>query len=158
MRDQIKQVAEETYFDPANCDAIDSEDTQGAIEDICGEVAGAASPGYSFGRSGNIPSNTWLYNEGVPSNKAGHAVRLTTPRIRELNISSEDIDTFDITIYEHEGDEVNLTSLVTVNIIAARGDTFGVDVAMTAGRQLAARLTSGSAKNVIVDLTLKGSI
>lgn len=158
VKDEYNPVAVEIPFDN-DANGFTSDNVQDAIEEINTGVQTTASPGFTFGRSGNLPANTWLQNETVPSNKAGHTVNLTAPIIQEITVSSEDIDTFNVGIYEHEGDEINLTLLTTVSIIAARGGTFtGLSVSITAGRQLAARITDGSAKNVIVDLIVKGTI
>ena len=132
---------------------------QEAIDELCEVVSVSASPGYSFGRSGNLPNNTWLYRTGsVPSNRTGITVGFVNPVITKITVANENINTFDITLYEHEGDEVNLTSLGTVSIIASRSAEFNVNFPMTQGRQLSARVTSGSAKNVGVDVQLSGTI
>ena len=157
QRDEYNPVAEEIPFDN-DTNGFASDDVQAAIEEISTTGGTAAAPGFSFGRSGAVTSNTWLSNEGVPSNKAGHKVRLTTPVIKEINVSSQDIDTYDIAIYDHDGDEINLNLLTTVSIVATRGDEFGVTVVTTNGKQLAAKLTTGTAKNVIVDIVVKGTV
>ena len=158
-RDFFGPTAEGVPFDPTNCDNIDEENVQGAMEDLCGVVATSASPGYSYGRPGNAPNNTWLYRPGsVPSNRTGITVGFTDPVITRVTVANENINTFDITLYEHEGDEINLTSLGTVSVVASRSGEFPVSFAMTQGRQLAVRITSGSAKNVGVDIQLSGSL
>jgi len=157
-KDEYNPVAEEIPFDN-DSNGFVSDNVQDAIEEINTGVQTTAAPGFSFGRKGNLATNTWLKNETVPSNKAGHTVNLTLPIIQEITVSSENIDTYDIRIYEHEGDEVNLTTLITVSIIAKRGDTFtGLAVNITAGRQLAARVVNGTARNAVVDLVIKGTI
>ena len=150
-RDQYSQVAESVPFDNDNND-FTSDDVQGAIE----EIGASASPGFSFGRSGNASTGSWLLNEGVPSNRAGRYVFTTSPKLVEIFVSSENIDTYTISIYEHEGDEVNLTLLDTLSITAARGGQKISNVAITSGRQLAIRVTAGSARNVVAGLILKG--
>ena len=158
-RDYFAQHAIQTPFDPSNCNNIISENTQGAIEEICELITVSASPGYSFGRPGNSPNNTWMYRTGsVPSNRTGITVGFTNPVITLVTVANENINTFDITLYEHEGDEINLTALGTVSVIAARSGEFSVSFTMTQGRQLATRITSGSAKNVGVDVQLSGTV
>lgn len=151
-RDSYSQVAESVPFDNTGND-FNSDNVQGAIE----EIGVSASPGFSFGRSGNVVANTWLQNETVPSNKAGRFIYIGNPVVEKLFVSNEDINTFTIEIYEHEGNEVNLTLLDSKTITAARGGTFTVDVAATSGRQLALKLSSGSAKNLIAGLELSGT-
>lgn len=118
-----------------------------------------ASPGFTFGRSGNIPVNTWLQNEGVPSNKAGHVIKVEDGLIESISVANEDISTFDISVYWHEGNEVNLTLITTVSIVASRTGQFFLDnVSAPEGKQLAAIVSSGSAKNLVVDMIIKGTI
>jgi len=128
-------------------------DVQGAIE----EIGASASPGFSFGRSGNVSTNAWLNNEGVPSNKAGRYIFIDNPILFQIFVSNENINTFTISIYEHEGNEINLTLLDTLTITADRDGSKETSVAVTAGRQIAIKLTSGSAKNIIAGLILKGT-
>jgi hypothetical protein len=158
-RDTYVPVAEQVYFDPDNCDDINQENVQGAIEDLCGASAVSASPGFTWGKSGNVANNTWLLNESVPSNKAGRTVILNSPIITKIFSASEDADTYDLEVYEHEGDETNLTLLTTLSVVASRtGDSGTVSVAVTSGRQLAVKLVNGSGKNVVVGTILKGTI
>lgn len=157
-RSGSKQTGESTPFNNTGTDLISTE-TGPAIRELAAAVGASASPGFSFGRSSNVNVNTWLLTTGsVPSNKAGITVALNNPEITQIYIANEDISTFDISIYEHEGDEINLTLLDTVSVVSKRSDTFDLAVSVTSGRQLAARVTSGSAKNVNVGLQLKGNI
>lgn len=118
-----------------------------------------ASPGYTFGRSGSIPSDTWLTNEGVPSNKAGHVVKIQDGLIESISIANEDVSTFDVAIYWHEGNEVNLTLITTVSVVSSRTGQFFLDsVSVPEGKQLASKVSSGSAKNIVVDVIIKGTI
>jgi hypothetical protein len=94
----------------------------------------------------------------VPSNKAGITVSLTNPVITQVFVGSEDADTFDIDVYEHEGDEINLTLLGSVSVVATRSATFSVSFNVTSGRQLAVQITGGSAKNLNVGLQLQGTV
>lgn len=148
--------AEQEVFDPTGTDLV-STLTGPAIRELRNKVSNSASPGFSFGKSGNIPNGTWLLRPGsVPSNKAGITVGFINPEILKIVTATENLDTYDITVYEHEGDEVNLTSLVTKSVVAARSSTFDVTISMTTGRQLAIKVTAGSAKNIGVDLQLGG--
>lgn len=128
------------------------------VREVLLESGVSASPGFSWGRASNVNTGTWLLNDSVPSNKSGRTVNLSNPSIKAISISAEDISTFDITIYEHEGDSINLTSLGTVNIVNARSFSTTLNFPVTSGKQLAVRLTSGSAKNVVVGLQLSGAV
>jgi hypothetical protein len=147
-------VADSIPFDN-DTNGFVAEDVQAAIEEA-GDAA-SASPGFSFGRSGNIPKNTWLSNETVPSNKAGRFVYINNAVITRVFLSSEDVDTYDVQVYHHLGDEVNLTLVGTVSVVSARGDTFPVNWAVPTGTQLAIKVSDGSAKNLIAGLQLSGS-
>ena len=150
------QVAETTPFDNDNTDFV-SDNVQDVIVELSNTVSTSASPGFSFGRSSNVGANTWLQITGsVPSNRTGIPVAIQNASLALVSVGNENISTFDITIYEHEGDQINLTTLTTVSVVSARTGNFLVDVPVTTGRQLAARVTSGSARNIGVSLQLKG--
>jgi hypothetical protein len=146
-------VARAVPFDNAGTDFVSDN-----VQDALLESGVSASPGFNFGRSGNNSANTWMQVVGgVPSNRAGITVALNSPEIKQVFVANEDISTFDITIYEHEGNEVNLTTLTTVSIVSARSGSFTLSVPVTSGRQLAVRITNGSARNINVGLQLAGS-
>ena len=87
------------------------------------------------------------------------AVRSTLPPfITAVSIANEDINTFDITFYEHDGDSINLTTIGTVSVTNARSLNAFVNLPVSQGKQLAVRITSGSAKNVVVGLQLSGTV
>ena len=160
MRDKFEQVASETPFDNSTNGFVQRR-LDAALGAAIEETKVSASPGLGFGRSGNVSANTWLLRTGsVPSNKTGVALGISNPQLKQIDVGSEEVDTYDIQIYEHEGDEVNLTLLTTVSIVATRTASFDVNdfgtVTATQGRQLAVKLTNGSAKNIGVDVTLIG--
>lgn len=147
----------EAAFDPTST-AIVSTKIGDAIREVSVTAGASASPGYSFGRSANAGPGAWLLRTGsVPSNKTGIPVAITNPSLSLISIGNENINTFDVGIYEHEGDEINLTLLATVSVINKRTENFDVDIPVTSGRQLAAKVESGSAKNIGVSLQLKGN-
>lgn len=153
-RSDNTQVASSVPFDNEGTE-FDSTDVQGALE----EVGISASPGFSFGRNGNLSNNTWLRRPGnVPSNRAGVTIPIQNPVIKKISCSNRNVDTYDVLIYEHDGNSVNLTLLTTVTVTSARGDTFDVDIPATEGRQLAVRLgNSGSVRDLGVDVVIKGN-
>jgi hypothetical protein len=148
-------VAESVPFDNST-NGFTADDVQAAIEEVDSNIQTSASPGFSFGRASNVSAGTWLQCESVPSNKAGRFVYITTPNIEKLFVSNENVSTYTIEIYEHEGNEVNLTLLSSHTVTSAKGDSFTVDVSCTNGRQLALKLSSGSARNVVAGLELSG--
>ena len=148
-------------FDKDNTPSLGfiSETTQEAIEEVRNAVNAAASPGYPFGKSGNVNKNSWLYRVGrVPSNKAGYNIGASNAAITRITTATENLNTYDLTIYQHDGDEVNLTVITTVSITASRKEVFSVSLPLTTDKQLACRLTDGSAKNIGVDIQLSGTL
>ena len=118
-------------------------------------IAQSASPGFTWGRSGNLPSGTWLLNDTVPSNRAGRTVMFSGLTITDIFVGSEDADTYTLSIYSHEGNEINLTLLGTVSVVASRSSRFTVSFPVTESLQLAALVSAGSAKNLVAGLVLK---
>jgi len=150
---KLPKTASELPFDNST-NGFTSSDVQGAIE----EIGASASPGYSFGRAGNLPSGTWLNRPGgVPSNKSGITLFINNPEIIKIACSTEKLNTYDLTIYEHDGDELNLTTLGIISVVNVRSKITSVNYTATTGKQLAIKISSGSAKNLGVDLQLKGN-
>lgn len=131
------------------------------VADAFAEVGASASPGFSFGRNGNLSQNTWLRRPGnVPSNRAGVTVNINNPVITQIACANRNVETYDVDIYEHEGNQVNLTLLGSVTVTAATSEIFDVNFPATKGRQLAVRLGStgtGNVRDLGVDITLIGS-
>jgi hypothetical protein len=149
-------IAENIPYDPSDS-GLTATDVKAGLDELSTNIATSASPGFSWGRSGNLSTNTWLQNEGVSSNRAGRTVTFSSPEITRIFTASEDLNTYTITIYEHEGDSINLTALTTLSATASRtADSGTISVTVTQGRQLAIRITSGSAKNLVVGMTLAG--
>ena len=152
------EVASTVPVDDTNLN-FPADNVQEALEQQNQQVAVSASPGFSLGQSGNVNTNSWLNRVGnIPSNITGLPVRLYNAKVVGLSVGCENADTFDVSVYEHEGDEINLTLIGTVSVVTSRTETFTVDWTVTTGRQLAARLTAGSGKNVGVDMQLSGSV
>jgi len=104
---------------------------------------------YKFGRSGNNSSNTWLKTSGNKlSNRSGYGLDLVNPIITEITCTSRDTETYDIQIWEHDGNLNNDVLLGTVNIVGNSTQTFAVNFAATQGKQLAARIGATFSGNV----------
>ena len=153
-RGSSTQVASSVPFDNES-NGFSSTDVQGAIE----EIGASASPGFSFGRS-SANSGTWLNRVGeIPSNRTGVTIGINSPVVVNVFTSSENVETYTVGIYEHDGDSINLTLLGTVSVTSARGGLFDVNFATTKGKQLAVRIISsvGILQNIGVDIILKGN-
>lgn len=151
-RDVFNPVASEIPFDNEGT-SFDADNVQAAIE----EIGASASPGFSWGRGGTNSSGTWLNNEGVSSNRSGRIVFISNPTLAFIFVNTRTIATYTISIFEHEGDEINLTLLDTLSVTSSRGGFKASIVAVTAGRQLAIQVTAGSGQDMVAGVVLKGS-
>lgn len=155
--EEYELIAENIPFDNTS-NGFSSDNLQGAIQ----EIGASASPGFSFGRNGSLSRNTWLRRPGnVPSNRAGVTVDITNPVVTKIAVANRNVETFEVEIYEHEGNQVNLTLLGTVNVVNNTSQIFNVNFPATQGRQLAVRLGNTSTGNVSdlgVDITLIGTL
>lgn len=154
---ELPPIAEDVEFDPSNCEALTTDNVQEAIDELCNVVAVSASPGFTWGKSGNVSSNTWLLNDTVPSNKTGRVVFLNSATLEKVFVSNENVNTFDLEIYEHDG--TTFTLITTVSIVAQRAQSFTIaSLALTANKELAVKLVNGSGKNVVCGCLLSGSL
>lgn len=151
------QSASQTPFDNST-NGFTATETQAAIEEVKNNAAISASPGFTWSRSGNVPSNTWLLNDAVPSNRSGRTIMMSSAKLERMSVATEDIGTYDIEIYLHDGNEINLTLLHSVSVINTRSAQFTIAaIPATTGRQMALKLSTGSAKNLVIGLILKGN-
>lgn len=128
-----------------------------SVQDKLDQIDNSASPGFTWGRGGNAPTNTWLLNDGVPSNQAGRRIFLNSAQVVKVFVASRETDTFGIGVYEHNGAGTEVL-LGTVNVVAARGGDFDVSYPLTTGKELALRIQSGSAKDIQVGLVIQGAL
>lgn len=153
-RDSYNPVAQQVPFDNST-NGFTSDNVQNAIE----EIGASASPGFTWGRSGSTSSGTWILNEGVPSNKAGRTIVLGASKIVKFFSATEDLDTYTLDIYWHEGNEINLTYLTTLTVTASRiGDSGSISVSVPNNKQLAVKLNTGSAKNIVCGIVMQGDV
>lgn len=155
--EELDLTAANTFFDNTLTTELTSDDMQGAIDEISNIVSTSASPGFSFGRASNVNNGTWLNVEGVPSNKAGRWVYINDAIVTKVFVSNEQLTTFDLDVYSHDGDGINLTLLGTISVVNSRGDSFDVNFPVATDKQLALRLSSGSARNIVAGLELQGT-
>lgn len=158
-RDDFRDVAKSVPFDNST-NGFTATDVQQAIEELNTTVLTSASPGFSFGRSGTATLGTYLQNESVPSNVSGRWVYINSAFVKRVFVSNEDVTTYTIEVLYHDGNEINLTSLGTVTVTAARGGAFSVNWAVPTNKQIAVRVSpasANSAKNVVCGLELSGT-
>lgn len=148
--------ADQEDFDPTGTDLV-SVKTGPAVRELSNSVATSASPGFSFGKGGNVTSGSFLTNEGVPSNVSGRYVYISDAIITRIFVSVENAATFDVEVYSHDGDSVNIALLGSISIVAATGGDEIVSIAVATGKQLALKVNNGSAKNIVCGLELQGT-
>lgn len=159
IRSWIKDVASSLFFDNST-NGLVSDNVQDAIEEINQTVLTSASPGFSFGRSGNVSIGAYLQNETVPSNVSGRWVYISDAKVTRVFVSNENTTTYKMNVYSHDGNEVNLTLLGSVTVTAAKGGAFTVSWPVATNKQLAVRVapdSPNSAKNVVCGLELSGT-
>ena len=157
-RDGFIQVAGTVPFDNSTNGFI-SDEVQGAIEEVKDLTTSSSSPGFTWGRSGNLTSGAWLLNDGVPSNKAGRTIVLSEAKIVKVFTANEDLDTYSIGIYSHDGNDINITLLTTLTVTASRtGNSGTISISVPSGKQLGVRLDTGAAKNLVVGVIMQGNV
>lgn len=130
------------------------------VQDAIQEVGASASPGFSFGKSGLCNDGDWMSRAGdVPSNRTGVTIGIDNPVVYQVACSNRSIDTYTITIYEHDGNQVNINTLGSVTVTNDTGGIFNVNFPATKGMQIAVKLTDsqGFVRDIGVDLFLKGN-
>jgi len=149
------QTAKETPFDNSYND-LTSEDAEAAILEVYDTTQVSASPGFTWGSSGNTPTNTWLLNDTVPSNKAGR-ISPVTGNITDIFFAAENATTGNLGFYRNDGGGV-YTLLTTLTVVASRKmHTSGLTVAISEDDEICVQVTSGSFKNPVVGLIIRGT-
>ena len=148
--------AEDIYYN--NVDSgIPVNNVKDAIDYLQASLESGASPGLTWGRFGNIPVNSYLLNDSVPSNTSGRIVPVTGAVV-EIFVSCEENATVDFTIQKRSGS--TFTDFLTISLTAQRIKTqsYTTSNTVTKGEELAAYVSSGSAKNPVIGLILIGSV
>lgn len=116
----------------------------------------SASPGFSWGKSGNINSGTYLDNDTVPSNRAGRLVPISSGYIAEISVACENPATGTLTIQTRSG--AVFTDIASISLSAQRIKTQSYTVSVSKGDELAVYVSSGSLKNPVVGVVIKGEV
>ena len=149
------------YDDTIQTPLTNSNTVQEILDYLKNQVTSNVSPGFTWGRSGAIPANTYLLNDAVPSNVSGRIVFLNNAMIKKVYVANQDATANIILgVYSHDGDGNNMTLLGTVTTTAARSNTFSVTWSVAINKQLAVKLetTSASGKNLVVGILMNGSV
>lgn len=132
------------------------------IEEVVTQVFGtSASPGFTWGRSGNSPSGTWLQNDSVPSNITGRNIFLNNAKIKKIFVANQDASILKLGVYWHEGDGINLTFISDITTTAVRTSEFAVDLSVPKDKQVAIKIADDSpnaAKNIVAGVLIAGNL
>jgi hypothetical protein len=140
-----------------------ADNVQEALEAAGSNFARAASPGLMWGKGGKVTSGSWLYNfnGSIPSSLTGLPIDFDGGVAKKLLSSSQNLDTYQVQLYYHDGGGLNMTELtgavVTVTNSRNGAVTFDPQVPIPQGKQLAAKVVSGSAKNIQVVAIIGGA-
>lgn len=137
-------------------------ETLAFIEEIVRQVTATTSqPQQFYTKEGNSTANTWLENGSINSNIVGVPFGLFNGTLLKVWVGKEITSNCNVGIYTHDGDEINLSLIHTVSMVVGDGRTKSFDVtgvSIPKDKQIAARITSGSAKNIKVYLITNGTL
>lgn len=124
---------------------------------IDSSISRSASPGFTWGKSGNIGPGTYMDNDTVPSNLAGRMVPIVSGYLSEVFVSNEDNNTFTIVAQKRTGS--TFTDLATISLTNQRTKVQSVSGALVLyGDEIAVKIGTGSAKNPVVGIVILGNL
>ena len=149
------QDARQVPFDNTTNGFVANE-VQSAIEEINDQLNNQASPGFTWGDSGNI-NNSYLLNDNVFSNKAGRIIPVDGS-IVTISIAAENTSTATIWIRRRTDPGPVFTTIATLAYGGARKATASIvsPPAVTTGDELVAYV-DGQAKNPVVSVVIQGN-
>ena len=129
------------------------------IEELIRQRAGtSASPGFTWGRSGNSPDGTYLLHQGVPCNISAIPMALRKGVVTTLYFEQEDPLGFDFHLFSKPAP---FTTIFQHTFAAA---TFGVYIIPVDQRpyvdnlnRLGVQILNGTAKNIIAGILAIGT-
>lgn len=155
-----KRIQFEPLRDPdvaGNASTIESNNAQDAIEEVANNVATSASPGFTWGKSGNI-NNSYLLNDTVPCNKSGRMVPVTSGNVTTIFVAAEVTSNATIQIMRRDPGPI-FTVIASTTLVAQRTKTDQlVALAPVVFDDEICVFISGSIKNPVVGLIIKGSL
>ena len=118
---------------------------------------GSVAPGFAFGKRG-VVSNAFLLANDVVSDDTGFPIKTTGSTITYIAVSNSQVSTFDVELYEHDG--TTFTLLATATVTSSRTGDFTpvTPIAITTGKELAAKVSSGSCKDQVVLVFSTGDV
>jgi len=149
------QDADDTPFDDTNVDFV-AGDVQEAIEALEDKVDTSASPGFTWGKSGNVSAGAYLLNDTVPSNLAGRIIPIGNGKIAEVFVACQDNATCILSVEKRSG--VSFIELLTISLTTQRNKVQAYTVSVSKGDELTTKVKTGSIKNPVIGIVIKGSL
>jgi hypothetical protein len=150
--------ADSNPFDPTGS-VLTSTEVGPAIRELAATVGVSASPGFTWGDSGNT-KNSYLQNDTVPSNLAGRIVPVTG-FIRAISVTSANATDAEVQVQRRDPGPT-FVPLTTVQMPTDRKAIFILGEpypAVTVGDELAIFITNFAAiSNPVVGLIILGSV
>ena len=150
--------AENIYYNNSDSGLI-ADNVKDAIDELSATASVSASPGFTWGRSGNISSGSYLLNDTVPSNTTGRVIPLQSGTIEQVFIAIEIATTASFDIQKRVSGSWVTQS--TVTITSSRIATINTSVAVALNDEIAIRVsptTANNPKNPVLGVIIKGTI
>lgn len=123
---------------------------------ISGSSSIAASPGFTWGKSGNVTAGAYLLNDTVPSNLSGRIVPVYDGIIEEVFVACEDTTTVVFAVEKRTDPGPTYTELLTISLTSERVKLQSFTVSASRPDELCVKVKSGSAKNPVLGVIIKG--
>jgi hypothetical protein len=118
--------------------------------------ASEATPGFTWGASGNVNAGTYLLNDTVPSNKSGRVVPING-YIRYAFVTVELAATVTFTIEKRVGASFTTLATFSLSVERKKAVDFGyAAIPVSVEDEVAIRVSSGSCKSPVVGLVVRG--
>lgn len=131
------------------------------LEYLLNRSVTSASPGFTWGRSGNCPPGTYLLNDTVPSNISGRPIFLYNALLLYVYVTNKLSTTYTLDIEMHN--KVTYTNCASVTVTSNYAGLFRIDpgFSLTRGWELAAKVSENSAnspQNIDAGILMTGEL
>lgn len=127
---------------------------------LAGLGSDVISGGIEHGKQGVVNVGHFLERVGgVSTNIVGTPINKANAKIRGMIVDNELEQNFSIQIFQHDGKLVNKSVLHTIAITDSSGakTESGLSISIGQNKQIGSEVTSGSAKNVGLNIDVKGT-
>ena len=128
------------------------------FKDLTSSIAINASPGFTWGRSGNTPAGSYLQNDTVPSNVSGRLVPVSDGLIKTVFVSQKTATSCTVVVQKRTGSV--FTDLATVTLTTQRVKVLDISppIAVAYADEIVVKVGSGSPSDPVVGLMIKGTV